>query len=141
MYRRCGKRVLDVCIALLALVLLSPLAVAVSLVVRVFIGSPVLFRQRRPGFNGDLFELVKFRTIFDARDSEGVLLPDADRLRAVGLALRRLSLDEVPQLWNVLGGEMSLVGPGRYWSNTLRSTPRSRCGGIVAGRVPPGLPR
>ena len=111
MYRRCGKRVLDVCIASLALVVLSPLAVAVSVVVRVFIGSPVFFRQRRPGFNGDLFELVKFRTMTDARDSEGVLLPDADRLRAVGLALRRLSLDELPQLWNVLRGEMSLVGP------------------------------
>jgi lipopolysaccharide/colanic/teichoic acid biosynthesis glycosyltransferase len=105
------KRLFDLIVAILALVLLSPLLLAIALAVRVRLGSPVLFTQLRPGLGGRLFRLVKFRTMRDAFDAEGVPRPDAERLTAFGRALRASSLDELPELWNVLRGEMSLVGP------------------------------
>jgi len=105
------KRVMDVSIAsLLLIVLLLPMLVA-ALAVRLTMGSPVLFRQTRPGFRGEPFELMKFRTMTESTDERGNPLPDEQRLTATGRWLRRLSLDELPQLVNVLRGEMSLVGP------------------------------
>jgi lipopolysaccharide/colanic/teichoic acid biosynthesis glycosyltransferase len=102
---------LDVTAAGLGLVVLSPVLLGIAIVVRVTIGSPVLFRQTRPGRGGRPFELLKFRTMTDARGPDGALLPDVDRLTAVGRKLRRTSLDELPELLNVVRGEMSLVGP------------------------------
>jgi lipopolysaccharide/colanic/teichoic acid biosynthesis glycosyltransferase/glycosyltransferase involved in cell wall biosynthesis len=110
-YRRFGKRAFDVAGAAAAIVALLPLGAALALVVRVFLGRPVLFRQSRPGLNGVPFCLVKFRTMTDRRDEAGNLLPDAERLGRLGRFLRASSLDELPELWNVLVGEMSLVGP------------------------------
>ena len=106
-----SKRTLDVTASAIALALLAPLLVFVALAVWVGMGRPVLFRQTRPGYRAKPFTLVKFRTLRDAGDSEGNLLPDADRLTRLGGFLRRWSLDELPQLWNVLKGDMSLVGP------------------------------
>lgn len=111
MYRRFGKRWLDLTLAAAALVLLSPLMLLVALLVRVALGPGVLFRQTRPGLHGRPFELLKFRTMTDARAASGRLLPDAQRLPAFGRFLRSTSLDELPGLINVIRGEMSLVGP------------------------------
>jgi lipopolysaccharide/colanic/teichoic acid biosynthesis glycosyltransferase len=105
------KRAFDAVGAGTALVVLSPLLAMLALVVRLRMGSPVLFRQPRPGLHGRTFEILKFRTMTGARDAHGDLLPDADRLTAFGKFLRRSSLDELPELLNVLRGEMSLVGP------------------------------
>jgi lipopolysaccharide/colanic/teichoic acid biosynthesis glycosyltransferase len=105
------KRLLDVTLAAVALVLLSPVLVVLWALVRLRMGTPVLFRQQRPGRHGDPFEMLKFRTMTDARDAAGNSLPDADRLTALGTWLRRTSLDELPELLNVLAGDMSLVGP------------------------------
>ena len=105
------KRVMDVAIALLLLVALSLPMLFVAIVVRWKMGAPVLFRQIRPGLNRRPFELMKFRTMNDATDSQGSELPDEARLTPTGRWLRRLSLDELPQLFNVLRGDMSLVGP------------------------------
>ena len=105
------KRLLDVVVAAGLLVVLSPVIGAVALAVRVQMGSPVLFRQKRPGHHGQPFELLKFRSMIDAFDAEGRLRSDAERLTALGRWLRATSLDELPQLWNVLRGDMSLVGP------------------------------
>jgi len=105
------KRLLDLVVAAVALLLLSPLLAVVAVAVRVSIGAPVLFRQRRPGKGGQPFELLKFRTMSDAVDGHGRLLPDAQRLGRIGALLRELSLDELPELINVIKGEMSLVGP------------------------------
>ena len=110
-YRRHGKRLLDVGASAGALLLLAPLLLLVGLAVRVAIGSPALFRQQRPGYRGKPFELIKFRTMTQARDGSGQLLPDAQRLTRLGCFLRASSLDELPELWNVLRGDMSLVGP------------------------------
>ncbi len=110
-YRRFGKRALDLVLASVALVVLSPLALAVALLVRLTMGRPVLFRQVRPGLHGKPFVMYKFRTMAERRDEAGELLPDAERLTPVGRFLRKLSLDEIPELWNVLRGDMSLVGP------------------------------
>ncbi|MEM0962264.1 MAG: sugar transferase [Bacteroidota bacterium] len=110
-YRSKGKRLLDSTAAALGLVVLSPVLAAVALAVRVKLGSPVLFRQSRPGRGGVPFDLVKFRTMMDARDATGRPLPDAERLTPFGRWLRSTSLDELPELWNVVKGEMSLVGP------------------------------
>jgi sugar transferase EpsL len=93
------------------LVLLLPVLAVIAVVVRMKLGSPVLFRQKRPGKDAGIFELVKFRTMTDARDERGRLLPDEARLTALGKWMRQLSLDELPQLWNVLRGELSFVGP------------------------------
>jgi sugar transferase EpsL len=105
------KRLADFMIAGCGIVLLSPLIGLLSLLVRVFLGSPVLFRQTRPGLSGKSFELVKFRTMTDRRDQNRDLLPDAERLTSFGTFLRSTSLDELPELWNVVRAEMSLVGP------------------------------
>jgi lipopolysaccharide/colanic/teichoic acid biosynthesis glycosyltransferase len=105
------KRLADFMIAGCGIVLLSPLIGLLSLLVRVFLGSPVLFRQTRPGLSGESFELVKFRTMTDRYDQNGDLLPDAERLTSFGTFLRSTSLDELPELWNVVRAEMSLVGP------------------------------
>ncbi len=110
-YRTFGKRALDVVGAGVALVVLAPVIAAVAGATRVAIGSPVLFRQRRPGLGGRCFEMLKFRTMTDARGPDGALLPDAQRLTRFGKWLRSTSLDELPELWNVLRGDMSLVGP------------------------------
>lgn len=105
------KRLLDVLVAAFALVLLSPLFAALAVLVRLKLGSPILFRQVRPGLRGEPFSLVKFRTMRDALGPAGKPLPDAERLTPFGAFLRSTSLDELPELWNVLRGEMSLVGP------------------------------
>lgn len=98
-------------LALLLLLLLSPLLLTIALVVRLRLGGPVLFRQQRPGLHGRPFQLVKFRTMTQRRNALGVLLPDAQRLTPVGQWLRRSSLDELPELLNILRGEMAFVGP------------------------------
>ena len=105
------KRAIDVAGASTALVLLSPLLAVVALLVRLRMGTPVLFRQRRPGRGGRVFVMTKFRTMTDRRGADGELLPDAERLTALGRWLRRTSIDELPELLNVVRGEMSLVGP------------------------------
>ena len=105
------KRLFDFLLALLALLLLALPQLMLALLVRCKLGSPVLFRQVRPGLHGQPFEMVKFRTMTDARGADGALLPDAVRLTPFGRFLRASSLDELPELWNVLKGEMSLVGP------------------------------
>ncbi len=110
-YRRLGKRAVDVAIAAPALLALSPVLGVTTLLVRRRLGRPVLFRQQRPGRDGRPFMLIKFRTMRDALGSDGRPLPDADRLTSFGRFLRSGSLDELPELWNVLRGEMSIVGP------------------------------
>lgn len=111
MYLKFGKRLLDLTLTIAALVLLTPLIVALAILVRVRLGSPILFRQKRPGLGGRPFTLHKFRTMTDARDAGGQLLPDGARLTRFGRFMRAASLDELPELFNVLKGEMSLVGP------------------------------
>ena len=106
-----AKRAIDVLVACALLLLLWPVMAVVAVVVRVALGSPVIFRQERPGKGGQIFVMYKFRTMSDARDSHGELLPDELRLGRVGRLLRSTSLDELPSLWNVLMGDMSLVGP------------------------------
>ena len=131
-YQRRGKRLLDVTVALPLLAISSPALLATGLLVWLTIGSPVLFRQRRPGLRGRPFTLLKFRTMDERRNAQGRLLPDARRLTMVGNLLRRLSLDELPQLVNVLRGDMSLVGPRpllMQYSHPLqrRAGPPPRC--------------
>jgi lipopolysaccharide/colanic/teichoic acid biosynthesis glycosyltransferase len=106
-----SKRLFDLLAASLGLLILSPVVVLVALLVRIFHGAPVLFRQQRPGYKGRPFYIYKFRTMTDARDAGGNLLPDAERLTPLGRFLRASSLDEFPAFLNVLRGEMSLVGP------------------------------
>lgn len=110
-YGRHGKRLVDVLAATFLAILLLPVTVTLACLVRVFLGSPVLFRQTRPGLHGAPFVLVKFRSMADRRDAGGTQLPDDQRLTAFGRFLRATSLDEIPELWNVLAGDMSLVGP------------------------------
>ncbi|RZG67115.1 sugar transferase [Acinetobacter bouvetii] len=105
------KRLLDIVIASIALILLSPLYAFVAYKVKTNLGSPVLFRQVRPGLNGKPFEMIKFRTMKDAADAQGNPLPDSERLTPFGKMLRSSSLDEMPELWNVIKGDMSVVGP------------------------------
>jgi len=106
-----SKRALDLIIASLGVVILSPLILLVAILVRVLLGSPVIFRQQRPGYKQRPFYLYKFRTMTDARDADGTLLPDSARLTRFGRFLRALSLDELPELLNILRGDMSFVGP------------------------------
>lgn len=106
-----SKRLLDLAVAAIASLLLSPILLSTALAVRLFLGTPVLFRQQRPGYKGRPFFIYKFRTMTDASDSAGNLLPDSERLTRLGRFLRALSLDELPELINILRGEMSLVGP------------------------------
>lgn len=105
------KRLLDITIASTALILLSPVYLIVAHKVKKNLGSPVLFRQVRPGLHGKPFEMIKFRTMKDALDTDGNPLPDSERLPPFGKMLRATSLDEMPELWNVIKGDMSIVGP------------------------------
>lgn len=105
------KRLFDIVVALSALLVLSPVLLVVAVLVRVKLGSPVLFRQKRPGKNERTFNMLKFRTMTDERDEQGNLLPDSVRLTPFGSLLRKTSLDELPELLNILRGNMSLVGP------------------------------
>ena len=126
-YRRIGKRILDLSLTLPALLVLAPLGILLSGLVRLKLGRPVLFRQQRPGRDDRIFELIKFRTMSDARDSSGALLPDDQRLTTFGHRLRSASLDELPTLWNVIRGDMSLVGPRPLLARYLdRYTPTQR---------------
>jgi lipopolysaccharide/colanic/teichoic acid biosynthesis glycosyltransferase len=110
-YRRCGKRFVDVIVSATALLLLLPLFAAIALAIRLTMGGPVFFRQDRPGKDERILKLRKFRTMSEARDETGALLPDRDRVTKLGRLLRGASLDELPELWNVLTGDLSLVGP------------------------------
>ena len=105
------KRLIDITASSVALIILSPVLAVTAYKVKKDLGSPVLFKQTRPGLNGKPFEMIKFRTMKDATDKDGSLLPDSDRLTPFGQKLRSTSLDELPELWNVLKGDMSLVGP------------------------------
>lgn len=106
-----AKRLFDVVVSFCALIVLSPVLLALAWAVLQRLGRPVLFRQSRPGLGGELFDILKFRTMIDATDQEGRPLPDEQRLTPFGVWLRSASLDELPELWNVLKGDMSLVGP------------------------------
>ncbi len=106
-----SKRLFDLLVAILGLTLLSPILLLVALLVRIFHGSPVLFGQKRPGYLGKAFRIYKFRTMTEARAADGTLRPDQERLTPLGRFLRATSLDELPELFNILRGEMSLVGP------------------------------
>lgn len=110
-YRLYVKRVLDFILSLGAIIILLPVFIIVALLVRVNLGSPIIFKQERPGLNEKLFILYKFRTMNDKRDENGKLLPDQIRLTKFGRLLRSTSLDELPELWNILKGDMSIVGP------------------------------
>lgn len=110
-YAKYIKRMLDIFLSLSAVIILSPLLLILYLLVRVKLGSPVIFRQERPGRNGEIFTLCKFRTMTDKRDKSGELLPDEERLTKFGKLLRSTSLDELPELFNILKGDMSLIGP------------------------------
>ena len=111
MYRKFFKRFFDVLLSGCALILLSPVLLIVAVLVRTKLGSPVIFCQERPGKNEKIFKMYKFRSMTDARDENGELLPDAVRLTAFGRFLRSTSLDELPELWNIFRGDMSIVGP------------------------------
>lgn len=122
------KRAIDFILSLFVILLLSPLLAIIAVLIRLNLGSPILFRQQRAGLHDNPFSLLKFRTMADARDEKGNLLPDAERLSRFGRFLRQTSLDELPELINVLRGEMSLVGPrpllveylGRYTAEQAR---------------------
>lgn len=110
-YRRYIKRPMDIILSLCALIVLSPLMLVIAVLVRINLGSPVIFKQQRPGLNEKIFTLYKFRTMTDERDENGELLPDSARLTKFGKFLRSTSLDELPELFNILKGDMSIVGP------------------------------
>lgn len=110
-YPQYGKRIVDIASSVVCLLILWPLLLMISLWVRIKLGSSLLFRQQRPGLDGKPFKLLKFRTMTDGWDAQGCLLPDAERLTPFGRFLRSSSLDELPELFNVLKGDMSLVGP------------------------------
>ena len=111
MYAKYFKRVLDFLLSLIAIIILSPVLLIIAILVRIKLGSPVLFKQERPGKNEKIFTLYKFRTMTDKKDEKGNLLPDEDRLTKFGKILRSTSLDELPELFNILKGDMSIVGP------------------------------
>lgn len=110
-YRRFFKRLMDFILSLMAIIFLSPVLIIVGVLVRVKLGSPVLFKQKRPGLNEKIFTMYKFRTMTDEKDESGELLPDNIRLTRFGKMLRSTSLDELPELFNILKGDMSIVGP------------------------------
>jgi lipopolysaccharide/colanic/teichoic acid biosynthesis glycosyltransferase len=111
MYRKFFKRVIDIFLSGFALLILSPLFILLAIMVRVKLGSPVFFKQQRPGKNEKVFTMYKFRTMTDEKDEEGNLLPDEKRLTRFGKFLRATSLDELPEIWNIFKGDMSIVGP------------------------------
>ena len=110
-YGKYIKRLLDIIFAAGMLVVLSPVLLVTAILVRVKLGSPVIFHQNRPGYQEKIFGLCKFRTMTDERGADGKLLPDKDRLTPLGKTLRRTSIDELPELWNILKGDMSFIGP------------------------------
>lgn len=110
-YRRFFKRFFDIIISLVSLVLLSPVLLIVSILVRTKLGSPIIFKQERPGKDNNIFNMYKFRSMTSETDSQGNLLPDDLRLTNFGKLLRSTSLDELPELWNILKGDMSIIGP------------------------------
>lgn len=111
MYRKYFKRLLDFFLAFIAIIILSPIMIIIAILVRVKLGSPVLFQQQRPGLNEEIFTMYKFRTMTDQKGTNGEILPDHFRLTKFGKLLRSTSLDELPELFNILKGEMSIVGP------------------------------
>ncbi len=111
MYREHIKRILDLVLSIPGVVVISPVILMLALIIRLKLGFPVFYCQQRPGLNGKLFTLFKFRSMTDERNEHGDLLPDSDRLTSFGKSLRKASLDELPELFNVLKGDMSLVGP------------------------------
>ena len=111
LYKNFIKRIMDFILALAALLILSPILIIVALLVKFKLGSPVIFKQERPGLNEKIFTMYKFRTMTDEKDANGNLLPDEVRLTKFGKFLRASSLDELPELWNILMGDMSIVGP------------------------------
>ncbi|MCL2436504.1 MAG: sugar transferase [Clostridiales bacterium] len=111
MYKKFFKRFIDILLSLIALIVLAPLILVTAILIRVKLGSPVLFKQQRPGKDEKIFTMRKFRTMTDARDENGELLPDEARLTKFGQFLRSSSLDELPELYNILKGDMSIVGP------------------------------
>lgn len=111
MYAKYIKRLLDFILSLIAIIILSPILLIVAILVRIKLGSPVIFKQERPGLHEKIFTLYKFRTMTDAKDKEGNLLPDDVRLTKFGKLLRSTSLDELPELFNILKGDMAIVGP------------------------------
>lgn len=110
-YKKYFKRPLDIILSLIALIILSPLMLIIAILVRIKLGSPVIFKQQRPGLNEKIFTMYKFRTMTDEKDENGLLLLDGMRLNKFGKLLRSTSLDELPELWNILKGDMSIVGP------------------------------
>jgi len=135
-YQRRGKRLLDLAIALPVAAAAAPVVAVVAVATAATIGRPLLFRQTRPGLGGRPFDIAKFRTMTNERDASGALLPDEQRLTSVGRMVRGLSLDELPQLWNVLRGDMSLVGPRPLLVRYLdRYTPEQ----ARRHEVPPGI--
>ncbi len=128
MYRRFFKRFFDIVLSMLALIILSPLFLILAIVVKINMGGQVVFRQVRPGKNGKLFVMYKFRSMKNTRGADGNLLPDEMRKTKFGNALRKTSLDELPQLWNIFKGDMSIVGPrprdiwdGMYFDDSVKS--------------------
>jgi lipopolysaccharide/colanic/teichoic acid biosynthesis glycosyltransferase len=135
-YHRRGKRLLDLAIALPVATAVAPVMAVVAVATAATIGRPLLFRQTRPGLGGRPFDIAKFRTMSNARDASGALLPDEQRLTSIGRLVRGLSIDELPQLWNVLRGDMSLVGPRPLLVRYLdRYTPEQ----ARRHEVPPGI--
>lgn len=110
-YKKYFKRPMDVILSLIAIIVLSPLMIIISALVKINLGSPIIFKQKRPGLNEKLFTLYKFRTMTDEIDENGELLPDSSRLTKFGTLLRSTSLDELPELFNILRGDMSIIGP------------------------------
>ncbi len=139
-YRRFLKRPMDVILSLMAIIVLSPVLIIVAVLVRLKLGSPVLFKQKRPGLNEKIFTMYKFRTMTDEKDEIGEPLPDSVRLTKFGRMLRSTSLDELPELFNILKGDMSIVGPRpllerylSYYTDTekLRHTVRPGLSGLA----------
>ena len=128
-YEKYIKRVLDVLLSGCALIVLSPVMAVLAVLVRIKLGSPVIFSQERPGKHGRIFRLYKFRTMRDIYDENGEPLPDEQRLTSFGKKLRSTSLDELPELWNILVGDMSVVGPRPL---LVRYLPRARTDGTTS---------
>ena len=136
MYQAFIKRVFDIIVSILGILVLSPLMLVLLVCVRTKLGSPALFKQERPGKNGIIFTMYKFRSMTDAKEPDGTLLPDADRLTLFGLLLRRTSLDELPELFNILKGDMSVIGPRPL---LVRYLPRYSARQARRHEVRPGL--
>lgn len=139
-YRRFVKRPMDFLISLIAIIILSPVFILVAILVRINLGSPIIFRQQRPGLNEKIFNMYKFRTMTDEKDENGKFLPDSIRLTKFGRFIRSTSLDELPELVNILKGDMSIIGPrpllGRYLpfyteNERLRHTVRPGLSGLA----------